>query len=175
MTRQIFMSYGQIMVETQISLVPDEELKWNVQGYLIVMGRGLREENAMFFSIEAFGKLFESAGKFDKKQKLYEREGKTLTVVNLLSVVEYGLRVFNTFGTGKSEAYTKEVALALKEIRSSLQNESGGKKTLNRQLHEMVDYFRNAVKPNLAKETHRRAEEGISALVDLAIDFFCWR
>lgn len=174
-TRQIFMSHGQIMVETQISLVFGEELKWNVQGYLSTMERRLREENAMFFSIEAFGKLFENAGAFEKKQKLYEREGKTLTVVGLLSVVEYGLRAFNTFGPEKAAAYTKEVVPALKEIRSSLQNESGVQKPLNRQLHETVDYFRNVVKPHLEEETYRRAEEGISALVDLAIDFFCWR
>lgn len=174
-TRKIFMSHGQIMVETQISLVSDEELKWNVQGYLIVMERGLREENAMFFSIEAFRKLFESTGKFDKKQKLYEREGKTLTAADLLSVVEYGLRAFNTFAPEKAAAYTKDVVPALKEIRASLQNESGVQKPLNRQLHETVDYFRNAVKPHLAKETHRRVEDGISVLVDLTIDFFCWR
>lgn len=174
-TRQIFMSHGQIMVETQISLVSDEELKWNVQGYLIVMERCLREEDETFFSIEAFGKLFENAVKFEGKQKLYEREGKTLTVAGLLSVVEYGVRAFYTFGPEKAAAYTEEVVSVLKEIRSSLQNESGAQKPLNRQLHETVEYFRNLVKPNLEKETHRRAEEGISALVDLAIDFFCWR
>ena len=174
-TRQIFMSHGQVMVETNIHLVFGEELKWNVQGYLTVMERILREEDATFFSVEAFGKLFENAVKFEGKQKLYEREGKTLTVAGLLSVVEYGVRAFYTLGPEKAAAYTEEVVPVLKEIRSLLQNESGTQKPLNRQLHETVDYFRNAVKPHLAKETHRRAEEGISALVDLAIDFFCWR
>ncbi len=174
-TRQIFMSHGQVMVETNIYLVFGEELKWNVQGYLTAMERVLREEDETFFSIEAFGKLFENAVKFEGKQKLYEREGKTLTVAGLLSVVEYGVRAFYTFGPEKAAAYTEEVVSVLKEIRSSLQNESGAQKPLNRQLHETVEYFRNLVKPNLEKETHRRAEEGISALVDLAIDFFCWR
>lgn len=174
-TRQIFMSHGQIMVETQISLVSDEELKWNVQGYLIVMERDLREEDTAFFSIEAFGKLFDVAGKFEPEQKLYEKGTKVLTVAGLLSAVEYGLRAFNAFGPEKATIYTREVAPVLREIKAVLMNENDVKKPLNRQLHAMVDYMRNAVKPHLEKESHKRVEEGVSTAVDLAIDFFCWR
>ena len=174
-TRQIFMSHGQIMVETQISLVSDEELKWNVQGYLIVMERCLREEDETFFSIEAFGKLFDVAGKFDPEQKLYEKGRKVLTVAGLLSAVEYGLRAFKVFGPEKATIYTSEVAPVLREIKAVLMNENDVKKPLNRQLHAMVDYMRNAVKPHLEKESHKRVYEGVSTAVDLAIDFFCWR
>ena len=174
-TRQIFMSHGQIMVETQISLVSDEELKWNVQGYLIAMERCLREEESTFFSIEAFGKLFDVVGKFEPEQKLYEKGKKVLTVAGLLSAVEYGLRAFNVFGPEKATIYTREVAPALREIKAVLMNENDVKKPLNRQLHAMVDYMRNAVKPHLEKESHKRVEEGVSTAVDLAIDFFCWR
>ena len=89
--------------------------------------------------------------------------------------MEYGLRAFNAFGPEKATAYTKDVVPALEGIRAVLQNESGVEKPLNRQLHETVDYFRNVVKPNLEKDSHQRVEEGVSVLVDLAIDFFCWR
>ena len=174
-TRQIFMSHGQIMVETQISLVSDEELKWNVQGYLIAMERCRREEESTFFSIEAFGKLFDVVGKFEPEQKLYEKGRKVLTVAGLLSAVEYGLRAFNAFGPEKATIYTREVAPALREIKAVLMNENDVKKPLNRQLHAMVDYMRNAVKPHLEKESHKRVEEGVSTAVDLAIDFFGWR
>lgn len=139
------------------------------------MERCLREEDETFFSIEAFGKLFDVARKFEAEQKLYEKEKKVLTVAGLLSVVEYGLRMFKVFGPGKTTPYTKDVVPTLKGIRAVLQNESGVEKPLNRQLHETVDYFRNVVKPHLEKDCHQRIEEGVSVLVDLAIDFFCWR
>lgn len=100
---------------------------------------------------------------------------KCQNVAGLLSGVEYGLRMFKVFGPGKATPYTKDVVPTLKGIRAVLQNESGVGKPLNRQLHETVDYFRNVVKPNLEKDSHQRVEEGVSVLVDLAIDFFCWR
>lgn len=174
-TRQIFISHGQLMRVTHICLISDDELKWNVEGYLAAMEQLLREEQHMFFSVEAFHRLFEGAGKFESNQKLYEKGGKVLTVSGLLSVAEYGLRVFNVFGSEKATECTKDAVFALKGIRSSLQNDSNVRKPLNRQLHAMVDRLRGIVKPHLEKEPHQRVEEGVSTLIDLAIDFFCWR
>ena len=100
---------------------------------------------------------------------------KCQNVAGLLSVVEYGLRAFKVFGPEKATIYTSEVAPVLREIKAVLMNENDVKKPLNRQLHAMVDYMRNAVKPHLEKESHKRVYEGVSTAVDLAIDFFCWR
>lgn len=174
--RAVFRRHGYYTPwDADLEYIAGQELKWNAEGYLIVMERCLREEDTAFFSIEAFGKLFDVAGKFEPEQKLYEKGRKVLTVAGLLSAVEYGLRAFKVFGPEKATIYTSEVAPVLREIKAVLMNENDVKKPLNRQLHAMVDYMRNAVKPHLEKESHKRVEEGVSTAVDLAIDFFCWR
>jgi len=121
------------------------------------------------FSSRTINLLYNSQEQFTPNKPLYQSNGKTLTVANVLSVVGYATKVIEMFGVKIDDKYSVAL-MVLNSIDLALNNRKQDK-PLNKALHLTNDVLSEVAKKAIDDEKAGRVVSGMSLLVDLTIDF----
>jgi len=122
------------------------------------------------FSQRAINALYNNQGFFAMDNVIHRKNGKILTVANVLSVIGYAKNVIETLGVKIDGKYSMAL-MVINTIELALNNRRQDK-PLNKALHLTNDVLAEVAKKVADGERAGQVVSGTSLLFDITIDFF---
>ncbi len=158
-------------VEKNIYLVEDIWLKNNLYGYRQMLWNKLCTETNYTISVKAVDKLNMNYGTFTHEYTLYQTPNSSLNVAGILKAIGYALDVADVaFGSDVSKH--KQGLLLLKGVERIVSNQQQDTNNFYENLGYGVEVLAEILKYSESDKNTKNTITGISALINLTIDFF---
>jgi hypothetical protein len=164
--------------------IPFHHVDFNKMQYVDILNRkswyigflqdelGYIQSNSVQFvpwADSAISLLFLNPPQFTADYVLYDKDGKKLSVSDLLSVVGYTVKFIETIGVKFDERFS--IALQTLNVLDLILHNKKQDKPFNKSLHILNDVLADAAKDAKIKGVSDSQISGISLLFDVAIDF----